>query len=126
MNSAVKAALASVLVIDDHPMVSRLVCEELAEAGYGATSAFDAAEARHTLRDRPVDLAIVSMASPPQRGLETIQELRSHHPHLKIVSASLDPSSYVTELARWAGADAHLRIPFPATELIRTVRRTLA
>ena len=44
MNSAVKAALASVLVIDDHPMVSRLVCEELAEAGYGATSAFDAAK----------------------------------------------------------------------------------
>ena len=117
--------MARILVIDDEDLVRfcareilEAVCHEVAEACDG--------EAGIALHDAaPFDLIITDILMPGKGGIQTINELKSKDPNLKIVAISgggrnrnLDSLS----LAKKYGADRALAKPYTEEDLLKVVR----
>jgi CheY-like chemotaxis protein len=118
-----------ILVIDDEDSVRDLICFVLREMGHEVDFAADGPKGIRALAYRPADLVVCDLVMPGKNGLETIRELRTHCPSIKVIAVSgggwcegwLDP----LEAARHLGAVATLDKPFTLTELRRAVRDAL-
>ena len=121
--------MSRVLVIDDNEDMRELLRLVLTHAGYEVELAHDGEAGVRAQRARPADLVITDIFMPNRDGFETIVELRSAHPGVKLVAVSGGGSRFSGEgylaAARAAGADAALPKPFEQEELLRTVRRLL-
>src|SRR5579871_453658 len=79
-----------ILVVDDEPMILRLLAEILSRAGYPVISAPDANEALQICRkqDPRIALAIVDYIMPGQNGPELIERLKQLQPELRVLLMS--------------------------------------
>lgn len=113
-----------VLVIDDNVDVLLSLVLVLESAGHEAESLRDAREALRVQRTRPADVITTDIFMPEQDGLETILQLRSEFPDVKILAMSgggeLARQDYLS-VARHAGADAMLRKPCDPALLLKTL-----
>lgn len=106
--------MATILVVDDDPMVRTIATELLEQDGHGIVSAPDGAAALEILARTPVDLVVLDMLMPNKDGLETIMELRKAGPAPKILAISSGGRGRASELLRAAaafGADATMVKP---------------
>ncbi len=76
-----------VLVVDDEPTVRMLINDTLAELGYGAIEAGDAASGLKVLQsDTRIDLVISDVGLPGgMNGRQMVDAARSHRPDLKVL-----------------------------------------
>lgn len=124
--------MAKVLVIDDEDDVRLVVGGVLRAAGYEILSAADGAQGLALLRDggRDVQLVITDILMPEKEGLETIRDLKSEFPAIKVIAMSgggkvvKSTSHFFT--ADELGAHAVLRKPFGPNELLDAVQAALA
>jgi DNA-binding response OmpR family regulator len=118
--------LAKVLVIDDDPLMLRLVERVLVVAGHQVFSAKDGFQGSKMFRAHRPDIVITDILMPEQEGIETIRNLRREEPALAIIAMSGGGAAqnmtfldYAAEL----GADATLAKPFRPAELIQAVNK---
>ena len=121
--------MARVLLIDDNEPFRRSLHRTLVGAGHEVTDASDGRVAlREYRRDRP-DLVITDLVMPEKEGLETIRELRTLDPGVKIIAISGDgsgaPNQYL-DLARALGATHTLSKPFSREAVLAVVAEVLA
>lgn len=116
-----------ILVADDHEDTLSFMQAALEKAGYEVQTAQDGAQAVALQRKRSADLLITDIFMPEQDGIETLSQFRTHFPETKIIAISAGGTSTRDYLASAAlhGADATLRKPFDADQLLDTVRRVL-
>ena len=92
-------------------------------------TAADGAAALALLRERRTDLLLTDIFMPGQEGIETIWRCKAQFPQTRIIamSAGGDASIKLNFLpaAALIGADATLRKPFDADQLLHTVRGVL-
>jgi len=69
-------AAARVLIVDDHPLNTRLVQIVLSRAGHEAFTADSAASALDFLRHRQVEVVITDIAMPEMGGIELLAKIR--------------------------------------------------
>ncbi len=79
-----------ILIIDDDPVLSRMMREAL--AAYDITVAATAEEGLSLYEQRPFDLVICDLVLPGMGGLELIEEIRVKHPHARLIVASAQGS----------------------------------
>ena len=117
-----------VLVVDDESEIRRLVRRVLEAEGLEVEEAPDGQEAVEACRRQPPDLMILDLIMPRKEGLETIREVKSDLPSLKIIAISGgghgQPESYLN-LARRLGAERALAKPFLPLQLVQLVNELL-
>jgi DNA-binding response OmpR family regulator len=77
-----------ILVVDDDASIRRTLNILLTKAGYEVIQASDGFEALRLWRDRGGDLVITDLHMPQKDGIETIIELLSHSPGIRIIAMS--------------------------------------
>jgi DNA-binding NtrC family response regulator len=117
-----------ILVVDDDASIRRTLSILLSKAGYEVTQAADGSEAVRLWRDRGGDLVITDLHMPEKDGIETIIELMSHTPGIRIIAMSgggqtkrLDLLGNVAIL----GSILTIEKPFTLTEMLTVVSRAL-
>jgi DNA-binding response OmpR family regulator len=121
------ADVATVLVADDDPTVSQVLCDYLRRAGITPVTAVDGSAALAVVRSRQIDAAVLDVMMGPPDGLEVCRRLRADP------LTSLLPIILLTalgdEIDRIAGfetgADDYVTKPFSPRELLLRVQALL-
>jgi CheY-like chemotaxis protein len=77
-----------ILIVDDDPSVLRSLQRLLSRQGYQVLEACDGNEAIRVWRDQGADLVITDLHMPKKDGIQTIIELLSHTPGIRIIAMS--------------------------------------
>jgi len=120
--------MASVLLVDDDPLVNDMVRLHLESVGHVVTSARHGGEGLNALEAAPVDLVITDILMPEVEGIEFVMAIRRKGldvPVLamtggmlqKLETGNLD----FLQLAKKLGATETLRKPFTRTQLLEKV-----
>ena len=120
--------MATILVVDDYPVVQRLLRYTLEREGHVVLIASDGYQALDLLSESAVDLIIMDVAMPDMDGLELLQRVRAEDtfqsvPIIMLTASGQDEDRVV---AREAGANEFLSKPASSHELLETVNRLLA
>jgi len=117
--------LPSVLVVEDDVQVRTMLRMTLEDAGYCVREASDGHQAIGLHRSFPADIIVTDILMPEKEGLETIMELRTEWPDLRIIAitggGSGDPQSYL-EIAKRIGAARAFQKPVDQKELLNAVK----
>jgi len=116
-----------VLVVDDDPVIRRLVCAMLRSAKFETVQANDGHDAWEALQRETIDVVITDRSMPDMDGLELLRTMRASPPHANIPVIMLTGSlaSEAAPEASIEGADAFLQKIVSSHELIATVNRVL-
>ena len=120
--------MAQILIIDDDALVRRALRKLLEYAGYEIIEAADGIEGVNLYERHEPDLIISDIFMPKKEGLETISELRSKHPDVKIIAISgggLPNQVDFLPTAELLGASHTLFKPFRSEELLKIVKKLL-
>ncbi|WP_337061065.1 response regulator transcription factor [Kineococcus sp. G2] len=114
----------SVLVVEDDPMVRRVVRMTLAAEGYEVTEAENGEAALERLAEGGVDAVLLDLMLPGLDGFETCRRIRrSSDVPVIMVTARADSHDVVAGLE--AGADDYVTKPFVPKELTARLRAAL-
>ena len=113
-----------VLVVDDDPVIRRLIMVNLELEGFDVTEAVDGQAALEAVAERAPDVVVLDVAMPRLDGLVTTATLRAEPATsgIKIVIVSARAQQADVRRGVEAGADAYLTKPFEPEALIRCVR----
>ena len=115
-----------VLIVDDDPGIRRTLHILLSREGYQVTQARDGVEALRLWRDHGGDLVITDLHMPEKNGIETIIELLSHSPGMRIIAMSGGGQTKRLDLlsnASMLGAVLTIEKPFTLAEMMDLVRQ---
>ena len=121
--------MAKILVVDDEPVLLRVVNRMLCGAGHTVTTAAGGAAALKLAHNIPFDLVITDLIMPDKEGLELIMALSRHTPRPKIIAMSGGGRINAKDLlapALLLGAQRTLAKPFSEAELLEAVAQVLA
>ena len=117
-----------ILVVDDDASIRRTLNILLSKAGYEVIQACDGSEAVRLWRDHGGDLVITDLHMPQKDGIETIVELLSHTPGIRIIAMSGGgQTKRLNLLGNMAllGSVLTIEKPFTLTEMMTMVDRAL-
>lgn len=116
-----------ILIIDDDPMIHRLISLMLAAYGYQVMSAASVAEGFNIIAQHRPDLVLCDVMMPDVDGLEFIRRCRQTPDlnTLPIISLSASGDSRLMEQTLKLGAFAFLPKPFSESQLAEMVALAL-
>lgn len=117
-----------IMVVDDDASIRRTLQILLSKAGYEVIQACDGSEAVRLWRDRGGDLVITDLHMPQKDGIETIIELLSHSPGIRIIAMSGGGQTKRLDLlgnVALLGSVLTIEKPFTLTEMMTMVTRAL-
>lgn len=117
--------MSSVLVVDDEPVIRRLLSEMLQREGYYVLEAANGREAVEVIMGTPVALVLTDLVMPEQEGIETIRVMRRIQPNLKIIAMSGAFGGEFLPMVSYLGADGTLAKPLHYDDVVKTVRKML-
>ena len=119
--------MANVLVVDDDALFREIAQEMLTQVGHAVILVNDGAQVAHLPAEPAPDLAVVDMLMPERDGIETIGDLQSRWPKIKVIAVSAGGKSLEPDLllraAKALGADATLTKPLAREAFVDLVRQ---
>lgn len=118
---------ATILIVDDYPVIQRTLSHTLTKHGYEVHIAGDGLAALALLSGAAVDAAIVDIAMPEMDGLTLLQTLRADARHVDLPVIILTASGQDEDrmAAEAAGATRFLNKPVSSHQLLETVAEVL-
>ncbi len=116
----------TVLVVDDEPTITEVVCRYLRRAGYQTTIAADGAQALAAAGAQRPDLVVLDLMLPRIGGLEVMRRLREQDQDpvpIILLTAKGEESDRIVGLR--LGADDYVVKPFSPAELVARVDAVL-
>ena len=119
----------TVLVVDDDPVIMRLLEVNFEMEGYRVVTATDGAQALERIeRERP-DLVVCDIMMPVVNGLEVVERLRQSDDavsrRLPVILLSAKAQASEVQKGLDVGADDYITKPFDPLELIERVQALL-
>jgi two-component system, chemotaxis family, chemotaxis protein CheY len=117
-----------ILVVDDDPGIRRALHILLSREGFQVTQAKDGVEALRLWRSHGSDLVITDLHMPEKNGIETIVEILSHSPTMRIIAMSGGGQTKRLDLlgnASLLGVVHTIEKPFTLNEMMSMVRKAL-
>lgn len=108
------------MIVDDDHVIAQTCKSYLEDKGYEVLVAPDGGKAVEKLSSHKVDTVLLDILMPEKDGIETLLEIRKHHPTLQILAMSGGGrigTEYLLKAAAKLGADAVLRKPFTLDKL---------
>ena len=125
---SIRTFMKRILIIDDDDEIRLILRQLLEQAGYKVEEASDGKEGISLHRQKTADLIITDMIMPKKEGMETIMELRTDFPHVKIIAMSgggrIGPENYL-QMAEAFGALNIFKKPFNLEDMLGAVRELL-
>jgi DNA-binding NtrC family response regulator len=106
-----------VLVVDDDPLLRKLVTEQLARSDFAASSAGNGRECLDTLRDADYDVVLLDIMMPDMSGLDALREIRKLDDPPEVVMLTADTSLSTGIEAMRHGAYDYLTKPATLDEM---------
>lgn len=118
----------TVLIVDDDPLILRVVTTVLDLEAYEVVTAETAEVAMKLLPERAVDVVVSDVMMPGIDGFELCEWIRSDEAtaHLPVVLLTARDGDQDRVRGREVGGDAYLSKPFSPLDLIETIDRLLA
>ena len=115
------------LVVDDEPVIARVVSEQLRRLGYAVTSVNDPEEALELIAEDPddFDLLLTDLQMPRMDGVELAARVARVRPDLPVVLSTGNRWSVPAATARAAGIREIVDKPFRIEELAHVLRTVL-
>jgi len=119
-------ARADILVVDDEPTISEVLCRYLERAGYGTRVAADGHAAMAAVVEHAPDLIVLDLMLPGIDGLEVMRRVRDRdrdRTAIILLTARGEDSDRIVGLR--LGADDYVVKPFSPAELVARVDAVL-
>lgn len=120
--------MARILIIEDDEPLRAVLAGALAHAGHVVLEAAEGRAGCTVVATSPCDLVLTDLIMPGQEGIETIMQLRQHHPTLPVIAmsgGSHHAKSYLGIAAK-LGVRSTLSKPFTLADLNRAIDAALA
>jgi DNA-binding response OmpR family regulator len=117
----------TVLVVEDDPVILRLLEVNFELEGFGVLLAHDGAEGIAAAREHKPDMIVSDIMMPHTSGLELVQTLKSD-PETKgipIILLSAKAQTADLKVGLDAGADGYVTKPFEPLDLVERVNELL-
>jgi two-component system invasion response regulator UvrY len=114
-----------IFIADDHPIV-RQGLRRIVEADAGMVISGEAAGAAALLAGleaAATDLVLLDVSMPGSLFIETLKELRTHHPTIRVLALSVHPEDEWAVRALRAGASGYLTKDHSPDQLLEAIRR---
>jgi len=117
--------MPSILVVDDHPNLLRMLRRGLTLAGYAVRAAEDGETAMRMLVEEDPDLLVLDVMLPDGSGLDICRGLRDRKPHIPIILLTALKEDVDRIIGLELGADDYIGKPFNPRELSARIRAVL-
>jgi len=114
-----------ILIVDDEPMIRRLLHVKLSRQGYRCEEAGNAMEALEKMRAYAADLIMLDMKMPGKSGMDLLPELKTTFPDTAVIMATAVAEANLAIQCMRLGADDYITKPFNLDEVILNVEKTL-
>jgi DNA-binding response OmpR family regulator len=116
-----------ILLVDDEPSIIKVVGKRLEVEGYQVLIAVEGQEALTKAQTEHPDLIILDLMLPNLNGYEVCTMLKqdTRYQHIPIMLFTAKAQDQDERLGMECGADAYVRKPFKAQELLERIRRLL-
>jgi DNA-binding response OmpR family regulator len=119
----------TVLVVDDDPVIMRLLEVNFEMEGYRVVTATDGAVALERIENERPDLVVCDIMMPVVNGLEVVERLRNSDDEglraLPVILLSAKAQASEVQKGLDVGADDYITKPFDPLELIERVQALL-
>ena len=117
-----------ILLVDDEPSIVKMVGKRLEVEGYQVTVAMDGQDGLKKAQTEAPDLVILDLMLPKLNGYEVCTMLKqdARYQKMPVLMFSAKAQEKDEKLGRECGADAYVRKPFKAQELLDQVKTLLA
>ncbi|MBI5670106.1 MAG: response regulator [Chloroflexi bacterium] len=117
--------MANILIVEDQPLMQRILELGLRNQGYHIMMADNGVEALKCLEEMSFDLALVDVGMPQMDGLTLLRHLRADERYatLPVVMLTANGQEAVRSEALALGADGFLTKPTSPRDLLETIRR---
>jgi DNA-binding NtrC family response regulator len=117
---------ASILIVDDEPIVREALRDWLVDAGYGVTTASTGEEALEITARQDFDLLILDVRLPGKTGIRVLQEIAEAKPETKTIIITAYASPELRTEAMELGAINYLSKPIAPDQLERRIQEALS
>ena len=117
---------ASILIVDDEPIVREALRDWLVDAGYGVTTASTGEEALEITSRQDFDLLILDVRLPGKTGIRVLQEIAEAKPQTKTIVITAYASPELRTEAMRLGAIHYLSKPIAPDQLERRIQEALS
>ncbi|ADQ46895.1 response regulator receiver protein [Caldicellulosiruptor kronotskyensis 2002] len=117
--------MPKILVVDDSPVVKKIVTTTLVKKGFEVKEALDGVAALEILLSEKIDLVITDLNMPKMDGLQLTREIRKNPMYKRIPVIMLTTNPSEEQKALEAGANLYLKKPVTSEELISHVQKFL-
>jgi len=123
--TAVKSSRPPVFVVDDDPLVAKLLCMMLSRAGCEATTFSNGPAAIEALERTRPELVLLDLVMPGMDGIEVLRQIRETAPEVAVVMVSGQGTIKAAVDAIKLGAVDFLEKPIDQCRLEAALARTL-
>jgi CheY-like chemotaxis protein len=118
----------TVLVVDDDPVILRLLQVNFEMEGHSVLTASDGAEGLQRVRECRPDVVVADIMMPNVDGLQMLEQIRADAAtrDLPVVLLSAKAQSYEIDRGLEAGADDYVTKPFDPLDLVERVQAAVA
>ncbi len=109
--------MANILVVDDEPKMTSLVCGELEDAGHRVTTTTRPAEAIDLINQHGFDIVITDLSMPGISGMEILNKALARGGAEVVIMTAYGTIETAVEAMK-KGASDYLLKPFPLEELV--------
>lgn len=119
--------MKTILVVDDSPVIRRMLNLTLKKAGFVVLLAADGEIAQQFLREMPVDLLLIDINMPRMDGLTLLRCIREEKAWqaLPVIMLTSSGEEHDRQAAVAAGVDSFLNKPAGARELLDTISKLM-
>jgi len=115
----------TILVVDDEPVVRKVLERSLLREGFRVVTAGNGVEGLERVRGTKVDIVISDIMMPQMDGLEFLVEIKSDFPHIPVILITGFADQFTGKQALEAGAEDFIVKPFKNHEIRYALQRTM-
>ncbi|MFH1930457.1 MAG: response regulator [Pseudomonadota bacterium] len=115
----------SILVIDDEPMILRVLHGILADEGYKVFVAKSGLKGLDILKKKNIDIVLLDVWMPEMGGLEALIKIKERHPDIKVVLMSGYGTKETAAKALQLGASDFITKPMSLESLLDSIQDVL-
>lgn len=118
-----------ILIVDDEPLVIKVLTKKLKAEGFEVVAAYDGQEALLKVEKEKPDLILLDIIMPKLDGISVLKRLKTHDSTKNIpiiILTNLYDDKKVAEVLRVGNTDYLIKVEHPIKEIVRRVKEKLA